>query len=70
VQLEVSQVWKAEEGDLSSPKLQKQRQQLPQLQKDSLQLKLDMDTLIVEIAADMPLMEVCNTCLCNRHLGI
>jgi hypothetical protein len=56
----VSQIWKAEEGDLSSPKLQKQREQLPQLQKDPLQLQLDMDTLIVEIAADMPLMEVCN----------
>jgi hypothetical protein len=54
----VSQVWKAEEGDLSSPKLQKQRDQLPQLQKDPLQLQLDMDTLIVEIAAGVPLMEV------------
>lgn len=51
-------MWKAEEGDLSSPKLQKQRQQLPQLQKDPLQLQLDMDTLIVEIAAGTPLMEV------------
>lgn len=56
-QPEVCQVWKAEEGDLSSPKLQKQRQQLPQLQKDPLQLQLDMDTLIVEIAAGTPLME-------------
>jgi hypothetical protein len=57
-QAEVTQVWKAEEGDLTSPKLQKQREQLPQLQKDPLQLQLEMDTLIVEIAAAAPLMEV------------
>jgi hypothetical protein len=54
----VVQVWKAEEGDLDSPKLQKQREQLPQLQKDPLQLQLAMDTLIVEVSAALPLLEV------------
>lgn len=54
-----TQVWKAEEGDLDSPKLQKQRAQLPQLQKDPLQLQLNMDALIVEVKADTPLLEVC-----------
>lgn len=54
-------MWKAEEGDLDSPKLQKQREQLPQLQKDPLQLQLKMDALIVEVKVDTPLMEVCIT---------
>lgn len=53
-----TQVWKAEEGDLDSPRLQKQREQLPQLQKDPLQLQLKMDALIVEVKADTPLLEV------------
>eukprot|EP00775_Hariotina_reticulata_P009800 gene9800-9958_t len=56
-QPEVTQVWKAEEGDLDSPKLQKQREQLPQLQKDPLQLQLAMDTLIVEVSAALALLE-------------
>lgn len=53
-----TQVWKAEEGDLNSPKLQSQRASLPQLQKDPLQLQLDMDTLVIEVSADAPLLEV------------
>lgn len=51
-------MWKAEEGDLNSPRLQSQRASLPQLQKDPLQLQLDMDTLIVEVGANTPLLEV------------
>lgn len=51
-------MWKAEEGDLNSPKLQSQRESLPQLQKDPQQLQLDMDTLIVEVSGDAPLLEV------------
>jgi hypothetical protein len=54
----VTQVWKAEEGDLNSPKLQSQRDTLPQLQKDPLQLQLDMDTLIVEVSKHTPLVDV------------
>jgi len=54
----VTQVWKAEEGDLNSPKLQSQRATLPQLQKDPLQLQLDMDTLVVEVSPEAPLVEV------------
>ena len=54
----ITQVWKAEEGDLNSPQLQSQRASLPQLQKDPLQLQLDMDTLIVEVGANTPLVEV------------
>lgn len=57
----VTQVWKAEEGDLNSPKLQSQRETLPQLQKDPLQLQLDMDTLIVEISEQTPLVNVSGT---------
>jgi hypothetical protein len=48
----------AEEGDLNSPKLQAQRDSLPQLQKDPLQLQLDMDTLVVEVGAQTPLVDV------------
>lgn len=55
-------MWKAEEGDLNSPKLQAQRDTLPQLQKDPLQLQLDMDTLVVEVGAQTPLVDVSECC--------
>ena len=57
-------MWKAEEGDLNCPKLQAQRDTLPQLQKDPLQLQLDMDTLVVEVGAQIPLVDVSASCCC------
>lgn len=54
----MTQVWKAEEGDLNSPKLQVQRDSLPQLQTDPLQLQLAMDTLVVEVSEQTPLLDV------------
>ena len=52
------QVWKAEEGDLDSPRLQSQRHTLPALQQDPLQLQLKMDTFVIEVTPDAPLVEV------------
>ena len=51
-------MWKAEEGYDKPPSNKQSREQLPMLQQDPLQMDLELDTAIIEVTPDTPLLKV------------
>jgi len=50
-------MWKAEEGYDKPPSNKQSREQLPMLQQDPLQMELELDTAIIEVTPDTPLLK-------------